>query len=127
MTTLEEFLALPDIANETETVTLKRLGTFKVKPMTHDQWSAYQMRAKVRNAKGLEFDTGKLNLLIIAGQTVEPDFSNAEFLTKANCNTASEFIKKKFKSGEIADLANKITEISGFDVDFTEKVEEAKN
>lgn len=127
MTTLEEFLALPDVANETETVTLKRLGDFKVKPMTHDQFSQYQMRAKVRNAKGLEFDTGKLNLLIVAGQTIDPDFSNADFLGKAGCNTASEFIKKKFRAGEIADLAGKITEISGFDVDFNEKVEEAKN
>lgn len=127
MTTLEDFLALPDVANTQEEVTLKRLGKFIVKPMTHDQFASYQARAKVRTSKGVDFDSGKLNLLIVAGQTVSPDFTNAEFLAKANCPTASDFIKKKFRSGEIAELANKITEISGFDVDFNEMVEEAKN
>lgn len=127
MTTLDEFLALPDVANTTEEIALKRLGKFVVKPMTHDQFGGYQARAKVRNSKGIDFDSSKLNLLIVAGQTVSPDFSNAEFLAKANCTTASDFIKKKFRSGEIAELANKITEISGFDVDFNEAVEEAKN
>lgn len=127
MTTLEQFLSLPDIANETETIKLKRLGELVVKPMTHDQFASYQARAKVKSPKGLDFDSGKLNLLIVAGQTVKPDFSNADFLAKAGCNTASDFIKRKFKAGEITEIANKITEISGFDVDFNEAVEEAKN
>lgn len=127
MATLEEFLALPDVATATEEVTLERLGKFIVKPMTHDQFASYQARAKVRHSKGVDFDSGKMNLLIITGQTISPDFSNADFLAKANCPTASEFIKKKFKAGEIAELANKITEISGFDLDFSAKVEEAKN
>lgn len=130
MTTLEEFLALPDVANTQEEVTLKRLGKFIVKPMTHDQFTSYQTRAKVRKGQDVDFDSGKLNLLIVAGQTISPDFSNAEFLAKANCQTAGEFIKRKFKSGEIAELANQITKISGFDLDsnsFNERVEEAKN
>lgn len=127
MTTLEDFLALPDVANEQVTVTLKRLGELTVKPMTHDQFASYQARTKLSSKNGVNIDSGKLNLLIVAGQTVKPDFSNADFLAKAGCNTAQEFIKRKFKAGEIAELANKITEISGFDIDFNEQVEEAKN
>lgn len=128
MTTLDEFLALPDVENEQETVTIKRLGELTVKPMTHDQFASYQARTKSIGKDGtVKLDSGKLNLLIVVGQTVKPDFSNADFLAKAKCNTAQEFIKRKFKAGEIAELANKITEISGFDVDFNDKVEEAKN
>lgn len=127
MTTLEEFLALPDVTNETTVVNLKRIGDIVVKPMTHKQFSSYQARAKVKTAKGLDFDTGKLNLLVATGQIVQPDISNADFLAKAGCNTASEFLEKKLKAGEIAELAAKITEISGFDVDMNEKIDEAKN
>ena len=127
MTTLDDFLALPDVANEMETIKIKRIGELVVKPMTHDQFASYQARTKKVTNRGVEIDSGKLNLLIVAGQTVKPDFSNAEFLAKANCSTAQEFIKRKFKAGEIAELANRITEISGFDIDFNESVEEAKN
>lgn len=127
MTDLNEFLSLQDVNDITHDVEIKRLGKFTVRPMNHEQFSAYQKRARDKGTKGYEFDSGKLNMLIVTGQMVSPDFSNAEFLAKAACATASDFIKKKFKAGEIAELASKITDISGFDVDFDEKVTEAKN
>ena len=34
------------------------------------------------NKKGMNFDTSKFQLLICAGQTLEPNFNNAEFLKK---------------------------------------------
>ena len=79
------------------------------------------------NKKGLDFDSTKFNLLIVAGQTIQPNFNNAELLKKSGCATAIEFIKKKLLSGEIAELADKITEISGFETDRDEEIEEAKN
>ena len=81
-TTLEEFLALPDVENEQYTVKIDRLGELVVKPMTYDQFTNYQNRARIKGNK-TNFDSGKLNLLILAGQIISPNFSNAEFLAKA--------------------------------------------
>lgn len=129
MKSLEDFLALPNVDEITEEVFVsKRLGTFKVKAMTADEHGEYMKRARGKvNKDGIDFDSSKFNLLICAGQTIEPSFSNAELLKKANCSTATELIKKKLLAGEIAELANKICEISGFDSDINEDIEEAKN
>ena len=129
MTDLEKFLALPDVNEITEEVFVsERLGKFTVRAMTADEHGNYQKRAMGKILKGgADFDTGKFNLLVAAGQTIKPDFSNAELLKKAGCATAAEFIKRKLKAGEIAELSNKICEISGFESDINEDVEEAKN
>lgn len=129
MNDLEKFLALPDVVDITEEVFVsERLGKFKVRAMTADEHGNYQKRAMGKILKsGADFDSGKFNLLVAAGQTIEPDFSNAELLKKAGCATATEFIKRKLKAGEIAELANKICEISGFEADINEDVSEAKN
>lgn len=129
MDELKKFLDLPDVSDIVEEVYVsERLGKFKVKAMTANEYGAYQKRAMGKVTKnGTDFDGGKFNLLIAAGQTVYPDFSNAELLKKANCSTATEFISRKLKAGEIAELANKISEISGFDSNINDDVEEAKN
>lgn len=129
MKSLEDFLALPDVDDITEEVFVsKRLGTFKVKAMTADEHSEYMKKAKGKiNKDGVDFDASKFNLLIVAGQTIEPDFSNADLLKKANCATASQFIKKKLLSGEIATLSENICKISGFDSNLQEDIDEAKN
>lgn len=129
MNELELFLKLPDVDNIIEEVYVsKRLGKFKVKAMSSDEFSNYQKRARGKFKKdGIDFDSAKFNLLIVAGQTIYPDFNNAELLQKANCATGADFIKKKLLPGEIAELATKIQEISGFDTDINEDIEEAKN
>lgn len=129
MKSLEDFLALPDVDNIIEEVFVsKRLGKFKVKAMTADEHSNYQKRARGKiNKDGVDFDNAKFNLLICAGQIVAPDFNNAELLKKANCATGVELIKRKLLAGEIAELANKICAISGFDANTDEDIEEAKN
>ena len=126
---LEDFLALPDVDNiEEEIFVSKRVGKFKVKAMTADEHNEYLKRSKGKMKKdGTTFDSGKFNLLIVAGQTITPDFSNSELLKKAGCSTATEFIKKKLLAGEIAEAAEQIIKISGFDSDINEDIEEAKN
>jgi hypothetical protein len=127
--TLEEFLALPDVENiEEEVFVSKRLGKFKVKAMTQDEFGEYQKRARGKISKdGIDFDTTKFQLMMVAGQTVEPNFKDAELLKKAGCATAIDFIKKKLLVGEIAELASQIQKVSGFDSDINEDIEEAKN
>ena len=129
MNDLEKFLTLPDVSEIEEEVSVsKRLGKFKVKAMTSDEFGEYQKRSRGKvNKKGVDFDSTKLNLLIVAGQTIQPNFNNAELLKKAGCATATELIKKKLLPGEIAELADKITELSGFETDRDEEIEEAKN
>lgn len=126
---LEEFLVLPDVDGiEEEVYVSKRLGTFKVRAMTQDDFRDYQKQAQGKiNKKGVNFDISKFNLLMVAGQTISPDFCNAELLKKANCNTPAELISKKLLAGEIAELAKQIQIISGFDNDPEEDVQEAKN
>ena len=129
MNDLENFLALPDVTELVEEVFVSdRLGKFKVRPMTMDEFSSYQKRCRGKiNKDGVNFDSGKFNLLVVKGQVVEPDFSNAEFLKKAKCNTPEEFISRKLLVGEIAKLSEEISRISGFDTDINEDIEEAKN
>ena len=129
MRELEDFLNLPDVNEITEEVFVsQRLGTFKVRAMTAEEHGEYMKRSKGKlDKKGIEFDNAKFNLLVAAGQTVEPNFANADLLKKTNCATAVEFIKRKLKAGEIAELSQQICKISGFDTDINDDIEEAKN
>ena len=129
MNSLEQFLALPDVDNIVEEVFVsKRIGTVKVKAMTQREFRDYQRKAQGKlNKNGVDFDVSKFNLAMVAGQTVEPDFSNAELLKKCNCIDAEQLITKKLLAGEIAELSKKIQEISGFDNEIEDDLEEAKN
>lgn len=126
---LQDFVNLPDVSGITKEIYInERLGTFTVKPMTATQHTSYQNRCKGKTTKdGTSFDGGKFNLLISAGQIIEPNFSDAEFLSQLGCATASDFMSRKFLAGEIADIAEKIILISGFGTDINEDIEEAKN
>lgn len=129
MNELEQFLNLPDVNQiEEEVFVSQRLGKFKVRAMTADEHGEYMKRSRGKmDKKGIDFDSAKFNLLVVAGQTIFPNFANAELLKKAGCSTAAEFIKRKLKAGEIAELSQQICRISGFDTDITEDIEEAKN
>ena len=129
MSKLEEFINFQDVSQmESEVYVNERLGTFKVKPLTANKHNELRNRCLIRNKKGeMITDINKFNLLLVTEQTIDPDFSNSDFLEKTGCQTAREFIERKFLSGEIQTIAGKILEISGFDIDINEKVEEAKN
>ena len=129
MNSLEDFLNLPDVEGlETDVFVSKRLGTFTVSALTADEYSSYLKRARKVDKKGkIDFDANLFNLLIIDAKLIKPDFSNAEFLKKAKCSTAKEFISKKLLPGEIQELSDKILEFSGFDKDINEDIDEAKN
>lgn len=130
MNSLEEFLALPDVNQIVEEVFVsERLGKFKIRAMTQEEFREYQRKAQGKiGKKGIDFDISKFNLAMVAGQTVYPNFNDAELLKKAGCpNMPEMLITKKLLAGEIVELASKIQEISGFDTDIKEDIEEAKN
>jgi len=129
MSKLEAFLALGNAEDLQDTVSLKRVGVdVVVKAMNSNQFGEYKRRSMGKIGKeGLSFDSSKFNLLICAGQIIDPDFSNAEFLNKAGCLTAIDFISKKFLPGEIEDVASACLALSGYDTDQSDAVDEAKN
>jgi len=129
MSDLEQFLALPDVDNLTEDVYVSdRVGTFTIKAMTADDFEDYRRKAGVRaTKKGTEFNTTRFFLAMIAGQTIKPDFANKEILARCGCTTPEQVVSKKLLMGEITKLANRIQEISGFDNNLDEDIEEAKN
>ena len=126
---LDEFLSLPNVDEIVEEVEVRKgLSKFKIKAMSQDEFTNYQNRCRGKIKKsGVNFDVAKFNMLIVTGQTVYPDFNNKAFLDKAKCNTAEEFVTKKLLPGEITKLAGKIQEISGFDTDINDDIDEAKN
>lgn len=129
MNNLEDFLALPDVDNITADVFVSnRVGTFKVKAMTQEDFRNYQKASQGKVGKnGFDFDISKFNLAMVAGQTIEPDFTSKELLTKCKCALPEQLVTKKLLAGEIAEIAKKIQEISGFDNEPEEDIEEAKN
>lgn len=130
MSRLEDFLNLPNVADITEEIFVsQRLGTFKVKPMTAEKHKEFQERCRMRIGKKgeIKFDSTKFNILIVINQVIDPNLSNAEFLGKAGFSNPADFINAKFLPGEIAEIAEKVCEISGFNRDLEEDIEEAKN
>lgn len=129
MSRLDDFLNLPNVAEQREQIYVNsRLGTVTIKPMTVQEHKSYQDRCKGKiNKGGTTFDSSKFNVLIVANQVVDPNLADADFLKKAGYPTAVDFINAKFYSGEVSEIARKVCEISGFDLDPNEEIEEAKN
>ena len=130
MSKLDMFLELPDVTGITKEIDAgKRLGKVKIGALSSDEYAEIMKKSRKMNTrKGtVEFDDNTFNLNIASSKLLEPDFSNAEFLAKANCSTAKEFMSRKLLPGEIREISNKILELSGFDTDINDDIEEAKN
>lgn len=128
---LEQFLTLPDVSEMKKEINVKLNNEnvkFTISAMNQNEHKNYQKRCQSPIKKGgIDFDMGKFNLLIISNHIVTPNFNDAEFLKKANCVNAQDFLVKKFPAGVIADISQKIIEFSGFDNELDEDIEEAKN
>lgn len=104
---------------------------FKIKPMTSDEFGKFQKAStkiiQVGRKRETSFDTGKYNLDVIKEHCLEPNFKDATFIKSLGVQTPDQAIKKVLLAGEITELANQITALSGFDVDINEEIQEAKN
>lgn len=144
MTTLTEFLLQNPVNDVTDEVALSERiskvvddgkgGTkkepykFMIKAVTGDEFAEYQKLCLTYGKKGkVSFDNNRLNQLLVINHTVDPDFKNADNIKKAGCITPEQYMKKVLLAGEIVTLAQKISELSGFDKEIDELVEEAKN
>ena len=113
-----------------EVIVSSRLAKFpfKIKGMTGPEFSEYQkLSTKISRHKKVEFDSKTFNELVVLNHTLNPNFRDAESIKKAGCATPEQFLYKSLLAGEINELAQQITALSGFDKDIEDTVEEAKN
>lgn len=131
MSNLMQFLIDNPVDNLTDEVVISgRLAKFpfKIKGMTGPEFSEYQkLSTKISRHKKVEFDSKTFNELVVLNHTLNPNFRDAESIKKAGCQTPEQFLYKSLLAGEINELAQQITALSGFDKDIEDTVEEAKN
>ena len=87
-------------------------------------------RVQVVGKKGQytkELDADKYTGMLAVHCTVFPDLHNAELQDSYRVKSADALLKTMLLAGEYADYLVKVQEICGFNEDFDEKVEEAKN
>ena len=129
MSRLEEFLEVGKSTDITEVITVRLGGknlTLKIRALSEDEHKEYQKRSMNITKKSVTFDSGKYNSLMIPACIVEPNFSDAEFLSKAKCQNAWEFINSRFPAGVVETISQKVQELSGFDT-LDAGIDEAKN
>ena len=56
-----------------------------------------------------------MQVLTVIDGVVEPNLKDTKLLQHFNCVTPKELVKKLFLAGEIAELSNVVTELSGYD------------
>ena len=126
-----QFLIDNPVDNLTDEVVVSpRLAKFpfKIKGMTGPEFSEYQkVSTKIGRHKKVEFDSKIFNEMVVLNHTLEPNFRDAESIKKAGCQTPEQFLYKSLLAGEIAELSQQISSLSGFDRDMEDTVEEAKN
>ena len=129
MSKLEDFLNLNDVSEIKETITVSIGGNaldLVIRPITEAEHTEFQRRSNVISKNKITFDSAKYNSLILEACIVEPNFRSEEFLKKAKCISASEFINRKFPAGVVADITQKIQSLSGFE-SYDMEIETAKN
>lgn len=109
-----------------------RLSQFKftVKPLNSKEFGKYQNIATMvvpGKTKEVKFNAAKFSELVIINHVTYPNFKDVNLLTSAGVNTPEEYLNKFFLAGELANLSDKIAELSGFAVTDAELEEEAKN
>jgi len=99
---------------------------FKIKPISGKEFHKLKSECRTIRKKNVNFDDAAFNEKLILKCCVEPNFSDESAIEKVKVHTPEDLINKVLKAGEITDLANAITNLSGFDEEPHQVVEEAK-
>lgn len=140
MSLLKEFLVEnANVSNTEEEVAISprfkdkdgKILKFKIKPMNGDEFGRYQKACTTISITGknrnTQFDSGKFNQMVIVNHCIDPDFKDEDFLRQIGCQTPDQAVQKVLLAGEIVELGNQISKLSGFDTDINEEIENAKN
>lgn len=74
-----------------------------------------------------EMDSNQYIGKLAAACTVFPDLKNKDLQDSYHVMGDDELLKVMLSPGEYAEYCNKVSEVNDFDVDLSDKVEEAKN
>ena len=99
----------------------------KVKALSGDQYT--DITTRLVNKKG-DADFSKaydVNALLVVEGVVEPNLKDKELQKHFGAATPKELAKLLFPGGELTDVANKITELSGFSKPDEDVEDEVKN
>ena len=97
--------------------------------MSSDEHKEYQNKCKGKVKKdGVEFDATKFNLLVVVGNTLEPNFSDAQGNQEHGRSHTNRVCKENIvEAGKSTNLQENIIRLSGFEADINDAIEEAKN
>ena len=95
----------------------------KCKAIDGERYADIQRSAVDLNKKGglRDINLFEMQVLTVIDGVVEPGLKDKRLLAYFGCVTPKELVKKLFLAGEIAELSNIITELSGYDKDEDEE------
>ena len=98
----------------------------KCKAIDGERYADIQRSAIDLNKKGglRNINLYEMQVLTVIDGVVEPSMKDQRLLAYFGCATPKDLVKKLFLAGEIAELSNVITELSGYDK--TDDEEEVK-
>lgn len=132
MNALQQFLTENSVDNLVEEFILGgRLKdfTFKIRALTGTQYNDFQVLCveNPNSPKKRRFNTKKFNELIVVNCVIEPNFKDAEWIAQLGVPDSASAMYKTLLAGEIAEIAERVLKLSGFDRDIEEEIEEVKN
>lgn len=91
--------------------------TVKCQAIDGERYADIQRSAVDLNKKGgiKNLNLFDMQVLTVIDGVVEPSMKDSKLLKHFGCVTPKELVKKLFLAGEIAELSNVITELSGYD------------
>lgn len=132
MNKLMQFLVDNPVDNIAKEIKLSgRLSDFtlKVKALSGRQYNEFQQLCieNPTSNKKRNFNTRKFQELVVVNCLTDPNVKDVEFIKKVGAKTAEEALYKVFLAGEIAQIAEGILKVSGFDEDMEVLEAEVKN
>ncbi len=136
---LQEFLNTSNVREIKDKVAISQrlkdpdsgeLYKFEIRALTEKEYEVARSEATTLPRKKKEsarFNNAIFNEKVILAGCIYPNFKDAESIKAATCISPEDYLHKVLLPGEISDLAEAITKLSGFDVGMEELVEEAKN
>lgn len=103
---------------------------WKIKPLTSEQGETLREQCRTFNnkTKKFEFDSKMFNVKIATLCTVEPNLNDKELQDSYGVMCAEDLIKEMLDTdGEYQGYLQRCMEVSGFNIDTDELVEEVKN
>ena len=101
---------------------------FKVRPLTYEEYQSINQDASSIGKQGrVKISVGLIFERIVLTCCLDPDFSHKDLLDANGCLTPKQLLHALLLPGEVVELGKRIQRLSGFDEDFEEMVNEAKN